>query len=338
MSKRLKISLFSIIFIATLVTSFAIFKTVEADASQCYYPNMFIDRVDEVYNHSVCGGNFQLYYFPVIADGRKYTITLNSIDGDQKLYASRYKPEVDDLNDLLNWACNDDHCDSAIRITDKTKVVTFTSPTGEESYYSWFAVYGIGSGTQRYQIGISNNGVLANQTLVNTNVAVNTNTNTITNTNTTNNYLALTSVPNATWRYLAPQSSIDLSDISWTSIAYNDSNWTVGGVPDWGNWKCDDCYKQYRGTFDLTTVPNNLKLKISADDGLWLYVNGAFIGHWGASGGTDKLHCVNNILCPKNDKLDPILLTNLQTGKNVISAVVYDGGYRESLKLDFLLE
>ena len=158
MNRFSKTFLFLIVFCALSAGIFIYDAKSQVSASECYNPFMLIDKMDESYNNSVCEGNFQVYFFPVVADGRKYTITLHSIDGEQKLFASRYKNKVDTLGSVLSWSCNSPSCDSSTEVGENTRIVAFASPTGEESYYSWFAVYG--ETASKYQIGVSNNGVL----------------------------------------------------------------------------------------------------------------------------------------------------------------------------------
>lgn len=292
----------------------------KTEASQCFYPFQRIE-LEEVYNGSVCQGYFQVYYFPVITDGRKYTITLRRIEGEQKLYASRYKNEVDDLSDLSGWYCDDDHCDSSTQVNVDTKIVTFRSPTGEEGYYSWFAVYGSTAG--KYQIGVSNNGlmqfVLSNepQTPPNPQPPFDPS-------NSGNDGSEIS------WRGSATEAGFMPFDFNWTSLDYADGAWQSVKLPD-RNWNCDDCFKRFRGTFNLSSVPSDLKASFSSDDGIWLFINGISLGRYGANRG--EWLCVNNFACGNNKKVADIPLTNLRAGKNVISAVVYDGGQGEYFDL-----
>jgi hypothetical protein len=288
-------------------------------SAQCYYPFQRID-LEEIYNGSVCQGYFQVYYFPVVSDGRQYTITLHTINGEQKLYASRYKDEVDELSDLMSWACNDDHCDSSTQYNADTRIVTFRSPSGEDGYYSWFAVYGNVGGN--YQIGVSNNGTLQFLTSGTfTPAAPN-----YSNTSSANTQPAQSSseIPSIAWKTMAPENVFNSDDTGWTSAGYNDGAWQETHLPDW-RWYCDNCYKKYRGTFELSSTVSGLKLTFASDDGLWLYANGQFLGHWGADSKTN-LMCVNYDGCANNQKVADIPLANLVSGKNIISAVIYNGG------------
>lgn len=286
----------------------------EANSASCYYPFQRID-LEEVYNGSVCQGYFQVYYFPVITDGRKYTITLHSIKGRQMLYASRYKNEVDELSDLQSWLCDDDHCDSSVKIDEKTKIVNFYSPQNEPAYYSWFAVYG--TDASEYQIGVSNGGVFQFKTTGNFEPAPQvTNATSVKSTG---------SVPVISWKTLNTETNLNLSDTSWTSAGFNDGAWKNETLPKRSGWDCDNCYKRFRGTFELGEIAQDLKLGFASDDGIWVYINGQFMGNWGGTSPANLL-CVNQGGCANNINVPDIKMNNLVQGKNVISLVVYDGG------------
>ena len=322
MTKFGKIIVFLAIFCALSVGIFITDAKRQAKAETCYDPFLYIDKMDEIYSHSVCKGNFQVYYFPVIADGRKYTITLHNIEGKQKLYASRYKNKVDNLDSILNWQCNTPSCDSSAQIGAKTRIVSFRAPSGEPSYYSWFAVYG--TSASKYQVGVSNNGVLK--------LIISANSNGKIESNSTTPDVATNTWSSVKWKATPIENFQNFNNTSWTQISFNESGWEEISLPD-KDWGCDNCYRRYRGTFNLETVPNNLKMQFSSDDGLWLYVNGKFIGHWGAND-VNEQKCVNGGICFYNEGVEDILLDNLVKGKNVISAIVVDGGSDEYFNLN----
>jgi len=318
MKKYLKI-VFIAVFIALISVNFQFGGPKEAKAEQCYYPFMSIDKMDELYNQSVCQGNYQVYYFPVITDGRKYTITLHSIEGEQKLYASRYKNEVDEFSDFSNWYCYDDHCDSSTEINSTAKIVAFRAPTGEEDgYYSWFAVYG--TSESKYQVGVSNNGVLsylASGGYETSSVADSAST---TEENNSGSEIAIK------WKAADSENFINLNAIDWTAASFGDSDWKNITLPDGGPWYCDNCYRRYRGAFNLSETNRSFKLSFGSDDGLWIYINGQYIGHWGGDS-TSRLMCVNNFYCRNNQAVSDLEIKSyLSQGNNVISAIVYDGG------------
>ncbi len=311
MLKLGKIALFLAIFAVFAAGIFA-YKT-KAEAASCDSPFQYIDKTDEVYNRFICDKNVQVYYFPVVSDGRKYTITLKDLSGDQKLYASRYKGEVDKIDNLLNWRCKGYHCDSATSYGD-TKFVTFAAPEGERDYYSWFAVYGATAG--RYQVGVSNGGVIQfasadNPVISNTsNIAY-------------NSYLT-GDLPSIVWKTMPLASNYSFFNNYWTSIYFNDNDWSYISLPDNG-WGCEHCYRAYRGTFYLDAVPSNLQMHFASDDGAQIFVNGQSIGNWGGQNKDGAGGCVNNSNCAANINIGDIPLTNLVKGKNVISAFVVNG-------------
>lgn len=330
MNKIKKIVIYSLIFLAAAAGCFIYGIKKQASAASCYSPFQRID-LEEIYNNSVCQGNFQVYYFPVVTDGRKYTITLHTISGEQKLYASRYKDDVAKLSSVLNWNCYGAHCDSSTEANAETRFVTFQSPAGDPDYYSWFAVYG--ATESRYQIGLSNTGV--KQFVPATSYITSPSAPPVASpppplpvwpVNDTGE------LPAVIWKTLAPENTSPVGDNSWTGAGYNDDSWQAVSLPDSG-WNCDNCYRRYRGTFDLNNLSRTIKAYVESDDGLWLYVNGAYLGHWGAKPG--EMRCVNHFFgCDVNDSVHDLALTNLQQGKNVISAVVYDGGGGEYFKFE----
>lgn len=323
MSKLTKITIFCAIILAAAGGFFIYGEKQEAKAANCYYPFQRID-LEEVYNGSVCQGNYQVYYFPVVTDGRHYTITMRTISGQQKLYASRYKRDVANISKIVNWRCYGPYCDSSIEANAETRFVTFQSPAGDPDYYSWFAVYGSAGG--EYQIGLSNSGVFP---------FVSNSSNFAYNPNPPQNPLPPQNPPpqnNATsdglpvvsWRTTTPGSNYNFYDIAWTSPSYIDSSWVGASLPD-KIWNCEHCYREYRGAFYLDSVPSNLRMWFASDDGIRLYVNGQFAGSWGAKDANGN-GCINNHGCLLRDDVGDISLTNLVKGKNVISALVINGG------------
>lgn len=332
MAKLRKIIIFSAIFLAAAGSFYIYGVKREVKAANCYYPFQRID-LEEVYNGSVCQGNYQVYYFPVVTDGRYYTITLRTISGQQKLYASRYKRDVASISKIVNWRCYGPYCDSSTEANADTRFVTFQSPAGDPDYYSWFAVYGSAGG--EYQIGLSNQGVFP---------FVSNGSNFSYNPNPPSpptgglpppNNTTADGLPIISWKATTPGSNYNFYDISWTSPSYSDSSWTDASLPDKNSWNCEHCYREYRGTFYLDSIPSNLRMWFASDDGIRIYVNGQFIGNWGAKDANGS-GCVNNYGCIIRDEVGDISLINLVKGKNVISALVVNGG--QSGYFDFKLK
>ena len=79
-------------------------------------------------------------------------------------------------------------------------------------------------------------------------------------------------------------------------------------------------------------VPAGLSLDLQSDDGLWVYVNGTEIGHWGGSWQAEG--CVNdNAWCGVTTQVDPVDITPwLNAGENLVAARVsnaIDGAWFE---------
>lgn len=102
----------------------------------------------------------------------------------------------------------------------------------------------------------------------------------------------------------------DYSMVGWSTIGMPEQNVPVGQD------------KAYRTTFDLAAIPPNMTLTFSSDDGLWLWVNGVEIGHWG--GDWQEEGCVNEGgACDVLVYADPVDVTDLLVvGTNTIAGRV----------------
>lgn len=80
--------------------------------------------------------------------------------------------------------------------------------------------------------------------------------------------------------------------------------------------------RAYRTTFELDVVPPRVEVDVQSDDGLWLWVNGAEIGHWG--GDWQEEGCVNDEAnCLEFVEIDPVDITQwLVEGDNLVAARV----------------
>lgn len=118
--------------------------------------------------------------------------------------------------------------------------------------------------------------------------------------------------------------SKDSSGYEWYEYSYNDAKWSpLINLPDRG-WGCNKCDRYYRGHFELTTEnidEDDYYLDFTSDDGIWIYVNSAFVGHWG--GEMHKGGRANGPGAGKFEKVDPVFVSDkLHTGRNVISVHV----------------
>ena len=117
--------------------------------------------------------------------------------------------------------------------------------------------------------------------------------------------------------------SEDATFYKWYETSYDDNSWTIVKLPD-EKWNCNECDRYYRGYFEIDAIDlNNINyyLSFESDDGIWIYLNGQYIGHWG--GDTHQSKCVNR--CNNKDRVDPIYVNSqLTTGENVVAIHVSD--------------
>ena len=138
---------------------------------------------------------------------------------------------------------------------------------------------------------------------------------------------------------------------NWFDAEFDDSKWQQIALPDddsFGNKV--HCSRLYRSRFNLakptenvdvtlsnSVLPNtdyrssqeteSLTLVFASDDGIWIYINGNFLGHWGAP--EKRGGCVNDPLnrCGENGVVPPVLIPDsfLHGGENVIAVKVHNG-------------
>ncbi|MEW6110074.1 MAG: thermonuclease family protein [Nitrospirota bacterium] len=122
---------------------------------------------------------------------------------------------------------------------------------------------------------------------------------------------------------------IDLKGRKWFEIDYDDSDWAQVSLPDNNSFYSHNPVDRfYRASLNLSGA-EGIQLNFSSDDGIWIYVNGRFLGHWG--GQWRKGGCVNNPQgkCVENVNIQPIVVPSnlILLGKNVIAIRVSNGGY-----------
>ena len=80
--------------------------------------------------------------------------------------------------------------------------------------------------------------------------------------------------------------------------------------------------RAYLGEFELTDLPPSLWVTVQSDDGLWLWINGEFFGHWG--GEWQQEGCVNDEAnCGEYVLVEPVDIAPLLVeGWNVVAARV----------------
>lgn len=115
----------------------------------------------------------------------------------------------------------------------------------------------------------------------------------------------------------------DNSGFNWHQYMFNDSNWQYVKLPD-KNWNCNRCDRYYRGYFEITSIgdfSHDYLINVQSDDGIWIYINGKFFGHFG--GDVHKEGCVNVTYCSELRKINPLKIDDyLIKGKNVIAVRV----------------
>lgn len=113
----------------------------------------------------------------------------------------------------------------------------------------------------------------------------------------------------------------DGSGAPWYTPGFDRTGWSTVALPDSGHTPAGQD-RAYRGSFTLAAVPDAVFIDVQSDDGLWLYVNGAAVGHWG--GGWQEEGCVNDeAACLVTNVVDPVEVTPyLQAGENLVAARV----------------
>jgi len=129
------------------------------------------------------------------------------------------------------------------------------------------------------------------------------------------------------------QGPIDSQGNLWFESNFNDTGWQEITIPDFNTWGCDSCDRYYRRYLNLPPDFSNIIVSFASDDGLWLYINGNFINHWG--GDCHQYGCVNNpYRCFYSTWVDPLNITSfLRPGLNLIAVHVSDGGGDEIFNL-----
>jgi len=127
------------------------------------------------------------------------------------------------------------------------------------------------------------------------------------------------------WRASSPfdseQGLVDTEGRSFWETDFLMNNWQQIALPDDGHIPAGSD-RIYRSTFQLGTLPEALYLSVQSDDGLWLWLNGSALGHWG--GDWQQEGCVNDDAgCAGSQDVAPIDVSNkLAAGANVLAARV----------------
>lgn len=115
---------------------------------------------------------------------------------------------------------------------------------------------------------------------------------------------------------------------AWFHPEFDDSAWEEIELPDDDAFSDDVKHaRYYRSRFRIDDPTVALSAVFSSDDGIWIYVNGIFLGHWGAR--ENQPGCVNDPLerCGLNGTVPPVEVPRvlLRQGENVIAVKVNNG-------------
>jgi hypothetical protein len=118
----------------------------------------------------------------------------------------------------------------------------------------------------------------------------------------------------------------DSADRAWFERHFDDTAWSaIGPLPDSDDSASDhDVF--YRARFHLDQVEGTTRFKFTGNDGVWLYVNGELVGHWG--GDWRGPGCINDQTggCSVNYVADPVDVTDyLVPGLNVVAVMLTNG-------------
>ena len=114
----------------------------------------------------------------------------------------------------------------------------------------------------------------------------------------------------------------------WFHPEFDDRDWDPITLPD-NNAFGDEVKhaRYYRSSFSLKDASESLAAVFSSDDGIWIFINGRFLGHWGAK--ENEGGCVNDPLgrCGINGTVQPVAIPSefLKTGENIIAVKVNNG-------------
>ncbi len=116
----------------------------------------------------------------------------------------------------------------------------------------------------------------------------------------------------------------DLEDVHGAPFwqpGFDAGAWSVLSLPDRGMTP-QGTDRAYRAEFTLDILPPMLTVSVQSDDGLWMWLNGVALGHWG--GEWQEEGCVNDRAeCLETTVVEPLDVTDLiRPGRNVVAARV----------------
>lgn len=112
----------------------------------------------------------------------------------------------------------------------------------------------------------------------------------------------------------------DASGAPFWDPAFVEEGWLPAPLPDRSAATGAD--RAYRATFTLDALPGAVLVDLQSDDGIWLWINGAPVGHWG--GDWQQEGCVNeDAECSVTVDVPPVDVTEwLVVGPNTIAGRV----------------
>jgi hypothetical protein len=114
---------------------------------------------------------------------------------------------------------------------------------------------------------------------------------------------------------------VDSAGIPFWDVNFQMIGWSTVSVPDSGHAP-PGTDRAYRAEFWLDSLPPALFLSMQSDDGMWFWLNGTLVGHWG--GDWQQEGCVNeDAACTESVDVSAVDVTAfLLPGRNVAAARV----------------
>jgi hypothetical protein len=111
---------------------------------------------------------------------------------------------------------------------------------------------------------------------------------------------------------------VDSQNRPFHGVAFDVAGWSTVALPDQGHVPPGND-RVYRTLLTLNATGPTVYLDLQSDDGLWVWVNGAAVGHWG--GDWQQEGCVNNdAACAEGEIVPPLDFTALlHPGDNVLA-------------------
>lgn len=110
----------------------------------------------------------------------------------------------------------------------------------------------------------------------------------------------------------------DDSGVPWYSTSFDMVGWSTVSLPDSGHCPAGND-RVYRAWFSVPDLDHRYTFRLQSDDGIWVYINGSYVGHWG--GEWQEEGCVNDdASCSEAVDVDPVNITDyLVAGDNLVA-------------------